>query len=679
MIDLDSLLSSESEDYDLEVKAAQGTDGQGEVPRALWESYSAMANTQGGTIILGVGEQEDGTYAILGLNKPNKVRKEFWDSINNRRVVSANLLSDAQVLVFEHGGKSLIRVEVPRADRAQRPVYVGQNPLTGTYRRNYEGDYKCDEETARRMLAEAIQPARDSVLLDNYTLDDLNADTIAAFRNDFKSTNPNHPWVTLDDCELLRNLGGWKKDRSTAQEGVTLAGLLMFGKLRTILEAVPNYVVDYQEREKPPTNRRWLDRVTTDGSWSGNLYDFYRKVFPKLTSDLKVPFRRDRPGKRIDEDNIHEALREAIVNALIHADFSGRVPILIIKRPDMFGFRNPGELRLPLSVVLAGGTSDCRNRSLQKMFQMVGAAEQAGSGFPKIKRAWGEQHWRPPLLTEGAMPEHTVLRLTMLSLLPQEVLDELDRRYGARFRTLGEIERLALATASVEGKVTTERLKAITGVHGTDLTAMFRKLVDADFLEPEGVGRGTCYYLPGSPIFNDDVNNDVNEGALSKTGEDSEHLPNIITDSSEHISLNSELLTSGSEHLSSSSEHLGLDSEHLLSLEDIAKRVREAGKVSKTTMIDTIIRLCRDEFIPLKQMAQLLGRSSDTIRVHYLSGMVRDGQLEPKYPNKINHPGQAYKAKGLTEEESNDTTRKAVSANADSASGSAKPGGVRGA
>jgi len=334
MIDLDSLLSSEGEDYDFEVKAAQGAEGQGEVPHALWESYSAMANTQGGTIILGVEEQKDGSYAVLGLKKPNKVRKEFWDSIiwdsiNNRRVVSANLLSDAQVLVFEHEGKSLLRVEVPRADRAQRPVYVGPNPLTGTYRRNYEGDYKCDEETARRMLAEAIQPERDSILLDNYTLDDLDADTTAAFRNDFKSTNPNHPWVTLDDRELLRNLGGWKKDRTTAQEGVTLAGLLMFGKLRTILEAVPNYVVDYQEREKPPTNRRWLDRVTTDGSWSGNLYDFYRKVFPKLTSDLKVPFRRDRPGKRVDEDNVHEALREAILNTLIHADFSGRVPILV--------------------------------------------------------------------------------------------------------------------------------------------------------------------------------------------------------------------------------------------------------------------------------------------------------------------------------------------------------------
>lgn len=627
MIDLDSLLSLESEDYDFEVKAAQGEDGQGEVPRSLWESYSAMANTQGGSIVLGVEEKDDGGYTILGLKKPNKVKKEFWDGINNPRVVSANLLSDADVVIFQHQGKSMMRVEVPRADRTRRPVYVGQNPLTGTYRRNYEGDYKCDEETARRMLAEAIHPERDSILLDNYALDDLEADTVGAFRNDFKSTKPSHPWVTLDDRELLRNLGGWKKDRATGQEGLTLAGLLMFGKLRAILEAVPNYVMDYQEREKPPTDLRWLDRVTTDGSWSGNLYDFYRKVFPKLTADLKVPFRMDSPGKRVDEDNVHEALREALINALIHADFSGRVSILIIKRPDMFGFRNPGELRLPLSVVLAGGTSDCRNRSLQKMFQMVGAAEQAGSGFPKIKRAWGEQHWRPPLLADGVAPEHTTLRLTMVSLLPQEALDELNRRFGARFRTLGETERLALATAYVEGKVTTERLKAITQAHGRDLTAMFRRLVDGDFLEPEGIGRGTCYYLSGTLASSNDAIEDV----LSNTIATSEQMPNIVTNASEH--------------LMNASEHLSKDVEHSETPEAIAKHVREAGKVSQTVMIEAILRLCRDEFIPLRQMAQLLGRSTDTVRVHYLNKMVRGGFLELKYPNQTSHPNQAYRTK----------------------------------
>ena len=539
--------------------------------------------------------------------------------------MNINLLSESDVVLFQHEGKWLMRIDVPRAERTQRPVYVGQNPLTGTYRRNYEGDYKCDEDTARRMLAEALQPERDSVLLNNYVVDDLDANTLAAFRNDFKSTKPTHPWLTLDDRELLRQLGGWKKDRSTGDEGLTLAGILMFGKLRAILDAVPNYVVDYQEREKSPTDRRWLDRVTTDGSWSGNLYDFYRKVFPKLTADLKVPFRMDRPGKRIDEDNVHEALREALVNSLIHADFSGRVSILIIKRTDQFGFRNPGELRLPLSVVIAGGTSDCRNRSLQKMFQMVGAGEQAGSGFTKIKRAWGEQHWRPPLLADGVDPEHTALRLTMVSLLPREVLDELDRRFGERFRVLGETERLALATAQIEGKVTTERLKAITKVHGRDLTVMFRKLVDGDFLEPEGVGRGTCYSLSGTPTVNGVLIGDgLSDGAAA-----SEHLSDIIS--------------SASEHLSGSPEHLSGSPEHLQTLEAIAKRVREAGKVSQTVMIETILLLCRDEFVSVRKMAGLLGRSADTVRVHYLNKMVRERALKMMYPNQISHPNQAYR------------------------------------
>lgn len=640
MHNLDSLLSSISEENDFEVKAAQGADGQGEAPRAMWESYSAMANTHGGTIVLGVDEQDDGDHIILGLKKPAKVRKQFWDGINNRQIVSANLLNDQDAVIHDYEGKSLLVIRVPRAERSERPIYVGPNPLTGTYRRSYEGDYKCDPDTVRRMLAEAIEPDRDSVLLENYGLDDLDITTLAACRNAFRSTKPNHPWLTLDDRELLRNLGGWKRDRSTGKEGLTQAGLLMFGRLNSILDALPNYVVDYQERPRLPTERRWLDRVTTDGTWSGNLYDFFRRVFPKLTSDLKVPFRTSSPGQRVDEDNIHEALREALVNSLIHADFSGRIPILIVKRPDFFGFRNPGELRLPINVVLTGGTSDCRNRGLQKMFQLVGAAEQAGSGFPKIQRAWGEQHWRPPLLSDGVDPDHTSLVLTMVSLLPQDVLDELYRRFGAKFQSLGETERLALATAFIETKVTNERLKSITDSHARDLTAMFRTLVDGDFLEPQGVGRGTCYFLPGTPSVGGDV---------------IEHVPSVIPSSPEEMR---NIVTDTSDHLEVSSDHLGLTSDHLnrtvgssdpiKMIEAVAKPIRDAGKVSQTIMISAILILCRAEFMPLKKMAELLGRSDVTLRVHYLTELVRNGQLLLKYPDQPSHPGQAYRTANET-------------------------------
>jgi ATP-dependent DNA helicase RecG len=362
-LDLEEL----AEGLDVEVKKASGRDGQGECPKAFFDSYVAMANTQGGVIFLGLDEVTKGKFIVSGIVKPSNVLKNLWDGLNNPQRVSANLLTDAMVEVIPIQDKQIIKIRIPRATRTQRPVYLGQNPLKGTYRRNYEGDYLCDEETVRRMLAEQVEDVRDARLLENYGFDDLDLSTLNAYRNRFKATKPDHPWLELDDCEFLRSLGGWAKDRQTGVQGLTLAGLLMFGKLRSILDAVPNYVVDYQERPRPIAESRWVDRLTTDGTWSGNLYDFYRRVIQKLFADLKVPFKL-KGTSRVDETPVHEALREALVNTLIHADYTGRVSILVVKRPDMFGFRNPGSMRLPLEDVKQGGISDCRNRNLQKMF-----------------------------------------------------------------------------------------------------------------------------------------------------------------------------------------------------------------------------------------------------------------------------------------------------------------------
>ena len=80
----------------------------------------------------------------------------------------------------------------------------------------------------------------------------------------------------------------WKKDRKSAEEGLTIAGLLMFGKMISIQEEFPNYMLDYQERPEARAEARWVDRISLDGTWSGNLFDFYTRVIRKLTSDLKV-------------------------------------------------------------------------------------------------------------------------------------------------------------------------------------------------------------------------------------------------------------------------------------------------------------------------------------------------------------------------------------------------------
>lgn len=612
-IDLEEL----AEGYDVEVKKASGRDGQGECPKSFFESYVAMANTQGGVIFLGINELSTGRFEVTGIANPSNVLKPLWDALNNRQRVSANLLTNAMVEVIEVQNKQVIRVQVPRAKRTQRPVYIGQNPLTGTYRRNYEGDYLCDEETVRRMLAEQVEDVRDARLLEGYSFEDLDFNTLNVYRNQFKATKPDHPWLELNDHEFLRSIGGWTRDRQTGVEGLTLAGLLMFGKLRSILDAVPNYVVDYQERPRPKAEARWVDRLTTDGTWSGNLYDFYRRVIQKLFADLKVPFKL-KGTERIDETPVHEALREALVNTLIHVDYTGRVSILVVKRPDMFGFRNPVSMRLPLEEVQQGGISDCRNRNLQKMFQLVGLGEQAGSGIPRIYNNWKQQHWRLPELWEQLEPEQTLLAMKMVSLLPEETLKELEDRFGPKFRELSADQMLALVTVANEGKVTHARLKSMTTAHPRDLSQVLSSLVRDGFLESDGATRGTFYFFPGEPPCLEDNPIELSYGlGMDILGKD----------------------------LPASSDHLPASSDHWSSLITLTTPVRAKGKVSKELMREVILNLCREQFLTQRELAKLLERSPNTLRTSYLNQMVSDDQLELKYPDKLTHPYQAYRTR----------------------------------
>ena len=406
MIDL-LHLEKYQENNRIEAKKALGG-----LPKSIWETYSAFANTFGGILLLGVEELSDGSLAVAngGIFTPDTLINEFWDIINNPKKVSVNILSDKDVYVQEIDGKNIIVINIPRADRAYRPVYVDGNPISGTYRRNGEGDYKCTQEEYLAMLRDASIKTQDMFVLEEMDLDVFNEESIKGYRMRMNLLRPNHVWGALDNEEFLFRIGaiGIGKD---GKKHPTSAGLLMFGNEYCITREFNNYFLDYQEKYDP--NIRWTDRiVSSSGDWSGNVYDFYFRVYNKLTQDLKVPFAM-KSGVRIDETPVHEALREALANCLVNADYYGRQGVVIIKSKEDISLSNPGGFRIEIDAAKSGGVSDPRNSAMLKMFNLINIGERAGSGISNIMSIWEQQKWSEPTITQTFEPERTTLTLSI--------------------------------------------------------------------------------------------------------------------------------------------------------------------------------------------------------------------------------------------------------------------------
>ncbi|MBS0353509.1 MAG: putative DNA binding domain-containing protein [Proteobacteria bacterium] len=637
-------LAGLSESVDLECKAAQGRDGRGELPDDFWKSYSAMANTDGGVILLGVREKPPGSFHALGLAELERVRKALWDNLHNRKQISINLLGEQDIDPITVDDKTVLRIRVPRAPRQSRPVHLGNNPFGGTYLRRHEGDYAADDEAVRRLLAERIEDSRDERVLKGFDFGDLDPDSIAAYRNRFAAVKPGHVWTDLPLPDFLERIGAWGRNREEGISGLRLAGLLMFGRAEVIRDALPHYMVDYQERPEARTERRWIDRLVPDGSWSGNVYDFFRKVYQKLTADLKVPFQLQ-SGQRIEDTPVHEALREALVNTLIHADFSGRVSVLVVKRPDMFGFRNPGRMRIPPELAIHGGNSDCRNRRLQTMFQLVGYGDHAGSGLPKIYRNWAGQHWRRPVLYELAEPEQTLMELRMSSLVPERAVAELTTRLGNQFAAQAETGRLALITAQVEGLVSHDRLKQITTDHPADLTKLLGQLVRDGLLIPDGTGRGMVYFLPwhrqtmAAAFDATDFGSRMPGAEPPELGIEPPELgiepPELGAKPPESDTKPPELAT----YHDWNAIPADLQEALLTLAAPVARRRRTSAEILRTT----IRTLCTGRFLGLRVLAHALQRDADDLRKRTLTPMVQEGALLPAFAS-TRDPRQAYTA-----------------------------------
>ncbi len=395
-----------------EAKSARGG-----MPRSFWETYSSFANTDGGVIALGVSE-DAGRLKVTGVPDVQGTIRNLWNTINDREKVSSNLLRDESISTMDVGGMQVILVDVPRAERGDRPVFIDGNDRN-TFRRRGDGDYKCSVDAIASMVSDSLSKPTDRVPIFSSDIADLDSETVKAYRNSFRTLKPNHPWNSEDDGEFLRLIGAAVRHEGDLRP--TLAGLLMFGQAYLISSELSGFSLDFRAYGN---GEEWTSRfVSNDGDWPGNVYSYFNKAVNGLRGAVSRPFALDKDLRRVEETPMDRCLREAVLNALVNADYRGRTGVVTELRPGTVTVRNPGTFRIPLQIALEGGVSDPRNRTVASMFSLIGMVENAGSGIHRMVCACRESGLPDPEFKEIFEPEMTV---ATIRLVPEEDVIDMD-------------------------------------------------------------------------------------------------------------------------------------------------------------------------------------------------------------------------------------------------------------
>ena len=371
---IDHVRALKAETQTLELKAA----AQG-CPNRLYDTLSSFSNQdEGGTILFGVDEQNG--FAPVGVYDAQDLMKHVTEQCGQMtpvvRPVFTTLLKD---------GKAFVSAEIPGIDAADRPCfYAGKGRLKGSYVRVGDADQPMTEyeiysyEAFRRKYQDDIRP------IEQATLRTLQTDLLEQYLVKLKAGRPHLSQLkTVEICELM----GITRDGVPTMAAVQLFGLFpqaYFPQMCITAVSVPGTEVGVLG----PEGERFLDNRRIEGTLSQMLEDalsFVRKnIRIKTIIDPET-------GKRADrEDYPLTAVREAILNALIHRDYSIHtegMPIQVLLFEDRFEVRSPGGLYGRLRIDQLGKVQpDTRNPVLAVAMEVLGETENRYTGIPTMRR-----------------------------------------------------------------------------------------------------------------------------------------------------------------------------------------------------------------------------------------------------------------------------------------------------
>lgn len=417
MDDMKEWLLNIHENYFVELKKAN------ELPSSFWETYSSFSNTSGGLIILGVLEGEP-QNEILGVGNPEKILTSLWDQLSNTNKVSYRNIDNQDVNTYIIDGKTIVIIYVKEAAESMKPIYIG-NKLENSWIRTGDGDRRATKEELAAFMRNA-QPGYDNLAAENFTIDDLDLDSVITYKERVSKRFPKKRYIEMDNQDFLNEIGACYIDRNTRVFKVKRGTLLFLGKCNSIKAVFPHFHLDFFNRRG--NNPRWSDRVSDDepSDYEMNLYNFFNIVYEKIKVLLQESFVLDEGQQRLPLSDFDETIRECLVNCLAHADYVQGYPSVKIEVFDgWFNFINPGKMLISPQQFFLGGDSRPRNETIMKLFRLLGVSERQGFGGPLIyKVAMQNDYKRPEILTNIERTELKVWSIDLVDSYPDLALDD---------------------------------------------------------------------------------------------------------------------------------------------------------------------------------------------------------------------------------------------------------------
>jgi len=396
---------------DIEWDDFEAKEARTELPKSIWETVSAFSNGAGGWIVLGVA-QKGKNFEIQGVENPEKLEQDFTTAVRSKGKFNVPITPKCKK--YKIDGKTVFAFFIPAS--AQKPVYF--NALANTFIRSGSGDQRANDSEINALFRDQLFGVMSARPVVTTTVKDINRTTLSRYREYMMRFNPSLSYNMMKEKEFLERL------QITSGEHLTYGGLLFMGKNLAINRSISDFRVDLLEipgRSYAEAEPRYTFRLEEQE----NLWEYYFAIIDRLKRQIDIPFKMNDLGIAVEDSPQLEAMREALVNMLMHTDYFSTSKPRIRIFTDRIEFENPGNFPFPIDILLKIDISLPRNPVIAKLFRCVRLAENAGYGFDKMLK------WEKVTKTKVVFANSIAFSVVKF-IFPEELLEIIGGQTGGQ-------------------------------------------------------------------------------------------------------------------------------------------------------------------------------------------------------------------------------------------------------